>query len=200
MQDYFISKRYDIIKVPLQIKVKESERRIMTKTNLKKVEEKANELKTVENVAKELKRVQSIKCRLKKQKGKTTYESEMAEVLKQEQVLKEVRQLLDPKEKPVTKYEQDDVNQLDYDETVKAIRSIQSKKVLSKWLTTVEGDNEEFRNAEKIEKMLIERRKKIKPVDENNVRKTEVQTIIDTIESSGKLSQEKIVELLKKLV
>ena len=91
-------------------------------------------------------------------------------------------------------------NQLDYDETVKALRSIQSKKTLTRWLTTVEGDNDEFRNAEKIEKMLIERRSLIKPVDNEFVRKTEVQMIIDTIESSGKLSQERILELLKTLV
>ena len=172
----------------------------MTKTNLKKVEEKAKELGTVEAVSKELKRVQSTKCRLKKQKGKSSYEQEMSEVLREEQLLKEARQLLDPKEKPTTQYTQEDVDSLDYDETIKAIRSIQSKKTLSRWLTTVEGDNEEFKNAEKIEKMLIERREQIKPVDENNVRKTEVQAIIDTIESSGKLSQEKIVELLKKLI
>lgn len=172
----------------------------MKKTNLTKVEEKAKELGTVENVAKELKRVQSAKCRLKKQKGKSTYEKEMQEVLKQEQLLKEARQLLDPKEKPVTKYSQEDVDKLDYDETIKAIRSIQSKKTLSKWLTTIEGDNDEFRNAEKIESMLIARREIIKPVDENNVRKSEIQTIIDTIEESGELSQERIVELLKKLV
>ena len=172
----------------------------MTKTNLKKVEEKAKELGTVEAISKELKRVQSTKCRLKKQKGKGSYEQEMSEVLREEQLLKEARQLLDPKEKPTTQYTQEDVDSLDYDETIKAIRSIQSKKTLSRWLTTVEGDNEEFKNAEKIEKMLIERREQIKPVDENNVRKTEVQAIIDTIESSGKLSQEKIVELLKKLV
>lgn len=173
---------------------------IMTKTNLKKVEEKANELKTVENVAKELKRIQSIKCRLKKQKGKSTYEDEMTEVIKQEQLLKEVRQLLDPKEKSVTMYEQADVDQLDYDETIKAIRSIQSKKTLTKWLTTIEGDNDEYRNACKIEEMLIKRRESIKPVDNDHVRKTDVQTIIDTIESSGTLSQEKIVELLKGLM
>ena len=172
----------------------------MTKTNLKEVESKAKELGTIENVSKELKRIQSIKCRLKKQKGKSSYEQEMQEVLAQEQILKEARQLLDPKEKPTTQYTQEDVDQLDYDETIKAIRSIQSKKTLSRWLTDIEGDNEEFKNAEKIEKMLTERREQIKPVDENNVRKTEVQTIIDTIESSGKLSQEKILELLKKLV
>lgn len=167
-------------------------------TEIEKMSEKFNN--DLEAVAKELKRVQSIKCRLKKQKGKKTYEEEMTEVVKYEQVLKEVRQLLDPKEKPVTMYTQEDVDQLDYDETIKAIRSIQSKKTLTKWLTDVEGDNDEFRKAVEIEKMLVERRNKIKPVDNEYVRKTDVQTIIDTIESSGNLSQEKVVELLKSLM
>lgn len=170
-------------------------------TSLKDIEKVAKKFDNdVEKIRKELKRIQSVKCRLKKQKGKSSYEKEMSEVLKYEQVLKEARQLLDPKEKPVTMYTQEDIDQLDYDETVKAIRSIQSKKTLTKWLTTVEGDNDEYRKACEIEKMLIERRKKIKPVDNEYVRKTDVQTIIDTIESSGKLSQEKIVELLKRLI
>lgn len=170
-------------------------------TNLTEVEKIAEKFNNdLEAVATELKRVQSLKCRLKKQKGKKTYEEEMTEVVKYEQVLKEARQLLDPKEKPVTMYEQADVDQLDYDETIKAIRSIQSKKTLSKWLTDVEGDNDEFRKAVEIEKMLIERRNQIKPVDDEYVRKTDVQTIIDTIESSGSLSQEKVVELLKSLM
>lgn len=170
-------------------------------TNLKQIEKIATKFDNDEMaIQKELKRVQSVKCRLKKQKGKSSYEKEMAEVLKYEQVLKEARQLLNPKEKPVTMYEQTDVDQLDYDETIKAIRSIQSKKTLSKWLTDVECDNDEYRKACEIEKMLVERRNQIKPVDNEYVRKTDVQTIIDTIESSGKLSQEKIVELLKSLV
>ena len=170
-------------------------------TNLKEIEAVAAKFDNdVEALAKELKRVQSLKCRLKKQKGKKTYEDEMTEVVKYEQVLKEARQLLDPKEKPVTMYEQADVDQLDYDETIKAIRSIQSKKTLSKWLTDAEGDNDEYRNACKIEAMLVERRESIKPVDNEYVRKTDLQTIIDTIEESGKLSQAKIVEILKGLV
>ena len=170
-------------------------------TNLKEIEAVAAKFDNdVEALAKELRRIQSIKCRLKKQKGKKTYEDEMTEVVKYEQVLKEARQLLDPKEKPVTMYEQADVDQLDYDETIKAIRSIQSKKTLSKWLTDVEGDNDEYKNACKIEAMLVERRESIKPVDNEYVRKTDLQTIIDTIEESGKLSQAKIVELLKTLV
>lgn len=170
-------------------------------TNLKQIEQISEKFgNNVEEISKELKRVQSVKCRLKKQKGKSEYSNEMSEVLRYEQVLKEARQLLDPKEKPVTMYEQDDVDKLDYDETVKAIRSIQSKKTLSKWLTTVEGDNDEYRKAVEIEKMLIKRRESIAPVDNEYVRKSDVQTIIDTIESSGKLSQEKILNLLKSLV
>jgi hypothetical protein len=170
-------------------------------TNLKQIEKVVKEFNNDEMaIQKELKRVQSVKCRLKKQKGKSTYEKEMTETLKYEQILKEAKNLLNPKEKPVTMYDQKDVDQLDYDETIKAIRSIQSKKTLSKWLTDIEGDNDEYRKACEIEKMLVERRNQIKPVDNEFVRKTEVQTIIDTLESSGKLSQEKIVELLKKLV
>lgn len=170
-------------------------------TSLKEIENMAVKFNnSVEDVSRELKRIQSIKCRLKKQKGKSTYEKEMTETLKYEQVLKEVRQLLDPKEKTVTMFEQEDVDILDYDETVKAIRSIQSKKTLSKWLTTVEGDNDEYRNACKIEKMLIEHREKVKPVDDDEIRKSEIVKIIDTIEESGNLSQEKIVELLKNLL
>lgn len=173
----------------------------MTNTNLKEIEKVAKKFNNDMNeVAKELKRVQSLKCRLKKQKGRKTYTQEMTDILRYEQVLKEVRQLLNPKEKPVTQYEQSDVDKLDYDETVKAIRSIQSKKVLTKWLTDVEGDNDEYRSACRIEKMLIARRESIKPVDDEYIRKTDVQTIIDTIESSGKLSQEKILELLKSLM
>lgn len=170
-------------------------------TTLKDVEKKANELNNdVLEVAKELKRIQSVKCRLKKMKGRSDYEEQMQKVLSEEQLLKEVRQLLDPKEKPVTMYTQEDVALLDYDETVKAIRSIQSKKTLSRWLTEVDGDNDEYRNACRIEKMLIERRNQIKPVDNEYIRKTDLQVIIDTIESSGKLSQAKIVELLKGLM
>lgn len=170
-------------------------------TTLKDVEKKANELNNdVLEVTKELKRIQSVKCRLKKMKGRSDYEEQMQKVLSEEQLLKEVRQLLDPKEKPVTMYTQEDVDMLDYDETVKAIRSIQSKKTLSRWLTDIDGDNDEYRNACKIEAMLIERRNQIKPVDNDYIRKTDLQTIIDTIESSGKLSQAKIVELLKSLM
>ena len=169
-------------------------------TNLKEIEKKALELgNDLEAVAKELKRLQSVKCRLKKFKGRSDYEVKMTEVLQQEQVLKEVRNLLDPKEKPVTMYTKEDVARLDYDETVKALKSIQSKKCLTRWLTAEDGNNDEYKSACQIEAWLNEHKKEVKPVDEAYIRRSDLQTIIDTIEESGNLSQEKILELLKSL-
>ena len=169
-------------------------------TNMTNIEKIANYFGSVDAIAKELKRVQSLKCRLKKQRGKSSFEEDMKNVLSYEQSLKDARQLLDPKEKPVTMYEQADVDQLDYDETIKAIRSIQSKKTLTKYMTGIAGDNDEYRNACRIEKMLIERRAQLKPVDDEYIRKTDLQTIIDTIKESGELSNEKIIDLLESLM
>lgn len=170
-------------------------------TNLKEIEKVAEKFNNdVFEVSKELKRIQSVKCRLKKQKGRSDYESEMQKVLSYEQVLKEAKNLLDPKEKAVTMYEQSDVDQLDYDEVVKALKSIQSKKTNTRWLTTEDGNNDEYRNACRIEAMLKERREILNPVKPEQIRKTDVQTIVDTIESSGNVSQERILEMLKELM
>ena len=168
---------------------------------MKKVEEKARMLgNDMEMVKKELKKVQSVKCRLAKQKGRSDYDQAMKEVLAEEQLLKEVRRLLDPKERAVTEFEQEDVDRLDYDQTVKALKSIQSKKTLSRWLTEVEGDNDEYRNAVRIEEMLKKHRDEVKPVDEAYIRKSELQGILDAIEAAGEVSQDRIVEMLKGLL
>lgn len=170
-------------------------------TNLKEVEKVAREFDNdLEKVEKAIKSIQSIKCRLKKQKFKSTYENEMSEVLKKEQILKEVKNLLNPKEKFVTSFELSDIEILDYDETIKAIKSIQSKKYHTRWLTPIEGDNDEYRRACEIEKMLLEHKNNIKPIDETTIRKSDLVTIIDTIKSSGELSQERIIELLESLI
>lgn len=180
----------------------------MLASELKKVEALAQRFNNdIGEVAKELKSVQSKKCRLRKARRTSTWEKEFKDLLAYEEALKEVRQLLAPKGTPVTRYTQEDVSKLDYDETIKAIKSIQSKKCLSRWLPNpnggdpVEGDNEEFRNACKIEAMLLEHKKALSPIDEGlYIRKSDLQAIIDTIEASGKLSQAKILELLKGLM
>ena len=170
-------------------------------TNLKEIEKKSVELNhDMDLVKKELKRVASVKCRLLKQKFRPDYEEKLAEVLAEEQLLKEVRSYIDGPKKTTTSMTQEDVDQLTYDETVNAIRSIQSKKSNTRWLTPVEGDNDQYRSACAIEAMLKEHLKKVKPIEDNTVRKSDIQKVIDTIESTGKISTEKILEMLNELV
>ena len=171
------------------------------KINVKEIEKKAVEMgHDMETVKRELKRVASVKCRLLKQKGRPDYEEALEAVLKEEQLLKEVRTFITGSKKTVTTFEQGDVDQLTYDETVKALKSIQSKKSLTRWLTTVEGDNDEFRSACRIEDMLKEHIKTVKPVEDNMVRKSDIQNVIDTIETTGNISTESILEMLRALV
>ena len=166
-------------------------------TDLRMIEKKADELgRDIETVIKEIKRVQSAKCRLKKFKGRSDYDLKMTAILQEEEVLKEVRQLLDPKEKPVTMYTQDDVKVLDYDETVKALKSIQSKKCLTKY----DPDNQEgYKKACEIEAWLNEHKKSVKPVDTAYIRRTDLQTVIDTIKETGDIKVETIISMLENL-
>lgn len=169
--------------------------------NVKEIELKAVELgNDLEVVKKELKRVASAKCRLLPQKGRSDYEERLEEILKEEQILKEVRSYITGAKKTVTTFEQADVDKLTYIETVNALNAIRSKKSLTRWLTDVDGDNDEFRSAERIEAMLLEHQKTVKPVEDNLVRKTDIQKVIDTIESTGKISTDKILEMLKELI
>ena len=166
-------------------------------TDLRMIEKKADELgRDMETVIKEIKRVQSAKCRLKKFKGRSDYDVKMTAILQEEEVLKEVRQLLDPKEKPVTMYIEDDVKMLDFDETVKALKSIQSKKCLTKY----DPDNQEgYKKACEIETWLNEHKKSVKPVDTAYIRRTDLQTVIDTIKETGDIKVETILEMLENL-
>ena len=170
-------------------------------TNLKEIEKLAETYNNDLDALKRARRnVQSKKCLWLKKKGVSNYQEKLDELLREEQKLGEAIRLLDPKEKTVTTYEADDVAKLDYDQTIKAIRSIQSKKTHTAWLTTEFGDNDEYRAACKIEKMLLEHKAQIKPVDEAYIRKSELQAVIDTIESPGSVSQDRILEMLKNLI
>lgn len=169
--------------------------------NMKAVEKKAVEMgNDMEQVRKAIRRVQSMKCNLLKQKGRPDYEVKMAETLAEEQLLKEVRSLLEPKETTVTTMTQADVDQLDFDQTVKAIKSIQSKKTHTRWLTDVEGDNDEFRRACAIEAMLLKHKDEVKPVEEAYIRKSELQAIVNVIEATPDISRDRVLELLKGLM
>lgn len=171
------------------------------KIDLKKVEQIANKFESIDSINKEIKKVQSIKCRLKKQKFKSSYNSEMSEILKYEQILKEAKNLLNPREKFVTEFNEQDVNELTLDQTIRAIRSIQSKKTLTKYIKEKIEENFEYQNALKIETLLIIHKNKLikNNEDVDKVEKTEITKIIEVLQDNEKLTKDQIIELLEKL-
>ena len=169
--------------------------------NVKEVEVKSAELNhDLEKVNKELKRVASVKCRLIKQKGRADYEQTLEKVLKEEQLLKEVKTFITGSKKTVMTLSQEDIDNLTYDETIKAIKCVQSKKTNTKWQTDEPGNNDQYREACKVEESLKSHLATVKPITDNTIKKSAVQSVIDTIESSGDVSTEKILEMLKELI
>jgi hypothetical protein len=174
----------------------------MTNINvsLKDVELKAKELGSdLEVYNRELKRLSSIKCRLNKQMFRPGTEEKIVEVLKEYELVRKAKSLVFEKDKPVTEYEQSDIDILTYDETEKALKSIQSKKYHTRWLTEVDGDNDEFRKACEIERMLNEHKKNVKPITDNVVRKSDIARLIETIESTPDMTVETILSKLYEL-
>ena len=168
---------------------------------LNTVEEVVNKFNDLVTLTSEIRRIQSVKCRIKKQRGHKDFTSMMTEILKYEEVLKQARNVLDPKTKTVPNMSETDISQLDYDQVVRALRSIQSKKSLTRWLTDCEGDNEEFRNAVTIEKLLLNRKKEVKPIETDlYIRVTDLQEVIEAIETSSELSVTTILQMLNSLV
>lgn len=164
--------------------------------DMKKVEKVMAELNgDITTVKRELKRLQSIKCRLKKQKTRADYQIRMTECLQREQLVKECRRILEPKKVSVPDMTQSDINDLDFEATMKAIKSIQSKKCLS------QGDEAEYQKACQVEKMLLEHKKQIKPVDETSIKKSELKAVIESIKIlDTTVKRDTIIEMLEKLM
>ena len=168
---------------------------------LKNIEKAAREFNNVEEVKKALRSIQSRKSRLKKQKGRSDYDQLMTEILQQEQLLKEVRDYFEPKKTPVTQMTKKDIELLNYDETNKAIKSIQSKKCLVQHATPNIEDNEEYKKACQIEQWLQEHKKKIKPIEETVVRKSDISDLIEHLKNQDeKISTSYVISLLENLL
>ena len=157
---------------------------------MKNIAEVAGGFISVEEVKKALKSLQSIKCRLKKQKARADYQVEMGKVLQQEQLLKEVRQFMEPKEVTVTTMSADQIAKLDYAETVRAIKSIQSKKCLNKF----QPDGPEYISACEIERLLIAHRKTVAEVPVEQVRKSDIINLIEDLQNLSNKDKLKILE------
>lgn len=149
----------------------------------------------LEQIKRELKRIASVKCRLNKQKGKKSYEEDMRKILEEEDKLKAIKDTLVQPKKTVTNFTYEDIQQLSYEDILKAIKSIQSKKSNTKWLTPIEGDNDEFRNACRIEEMLNERKSQLQPTTVTLKAK-----ITEVLDNSEDLSKEELVELLRSIM
>jgi len=167
---------------------------------MKNIENYAKSFRDVEEVKKAIRSLQSQKSRLKKQKSRSDYDERMTEILQQEQILKEVRDYFEPKKIPVTKMTQKDIELLNYDETLKAIKSIQSKKCLTQHITNIE-DNIEYQKACEIERMLLEHKKNIKPIEETVIRKSDINNLIEHLKQlDTKVKTSYIIKLLEKLI
>ena len=168
---------------------------------LKSVEQMAKSFSDVEEVKKAIRSVQSRKSRLKKQKSRSDYEEKMTEILKQEQILKEVRDYFEPKKTPVTQMTQKDIEQLNYEETIRAIKSIQSKKCLVQHATERINDNVEYKKACEIEQMLLKHKEQIKPIEKKLIKKSDINDVINHLQQQEeKVSTEYVISLLKNLL
>lgn len=155
----------------------------------------------LEKVKDAIKSVQSLKCRLTKQKAKAGYEAEMRELLAKEQLLKEVRSYIEPKKVTFTTMTWDQIQQLNYDETIKAIKSVQSKKCNTQYATADLAENVEYQQAIEQEKLLLQHKANIKPIDETVVKKSSINDLIAHLETlEQKIDKEYIIQQLQKLI
>lgn len=156
------------------------------------VSKKALEFNTTEEVKKALKSLQTIKCRLKKQKARKDYDVEMQKVLVEEQLLKEVRQYMEPQKLTVTVLTPAQIKLLDAEETTRAIKSIQSKKCLNKY----QPESEAYISACAIEELLIAHRETVQEVPVERIRKSDLLNIIEDARNSG-VTAEELLQILE---
>ena len=154
------------------------------------------EFVNVEEAKKELRNVQSKKCRFAKKKDREDYEEVMTGLLKREQALKELVKFYEPKKVFVTQYTQEDVEKLDYEETLKAIKSIQSRKCNTNYPEL----EEEYQKACKIEAMLLEHKAAVKPADSTTVKKSQIQNLINHIETQKNITKKEMIGYLERLI
>jgi hypothetical protein len=168
---------------------------------LKEIADLAKKFETVDDVKAELKRVQSVKCRLKKQKSLSTYEQKMTETVSYEQALKEVRDMLEPKSVTFTSMTEEQIKELNYDETIRAIKSVQSKKCNTQYLTDNIETNVEYQQALKQETLLLEHKKTVKPIEDTVVKKSSINDLIELFENMDeKIDRDYVVNQLKGLL
>lgn len=146
-------------------------------------------------VKRELKRIASAKCRLKQNPRKATFNDEMTKTLQEEYLLKAVKDLINGPRKNVNTLTQDEVDKMNPEEVIKAIRAIQSKKYHTRWLNDEEGNNDDYREACRIEEMLKRRRESLS--HSSNATKYSVQKLLDVLKTCDDLSTEDCIKRIE---
>ena len=164
------------------------------------IETAANLDNNIENVNRELKRLASVKCRLKKMPGRSDFQANMTAVLQQEELLKNVRAYLNGPRKNVNTVTQEDVDRMTLDETMKAIKAIQSKKYHTKWLTNNPGDNDDYREACRIEEMLKKHRDIMAPRVTGHISRNELLDFIGIIRMCDDIDVDTCLDRIEQFV
>ena len=173
----------------------------MSEINMSAVCAKAAELNNdIDLVQKELKRIASVKCRLKKMPGRPTFHEEMTRVLQEEHLLKNVRDYINGPRKNVNTLTQEEVDQMTIDDVMRALKAIQSKKTHTKWLTTEPGNNDQYREACRIESMLKARRDALQPKNCNVIHKIDLQRMLDTLKACSDLTAEECIARIEEFM
>lgn len=176
--------------------MKEGNIQMAKKIEMTEVYEYSKNFKDLEEVEKALRSIQSKKCRFLKMKERKDYTTSLTKILQEEQLLKEVKNVFSTKKTTVTNFCQDDIKLLNYAETVKAIKSIQSKKCNCQYMS----DKTEFDKAVKIEQMLIDHKKEVAPISANCVEKSKIQDLMKMVENVNDVDKNLILQKLEELL
>ena len=148
---------------------------------------------SIEELNKELKRVSSLKCNLKKRKSVVNYDEELKELLKYDDLVKEVKYSLLNKGKSYFEYDKEDIDKLEIDELVRFRKGISSKKCLDG------NDKEIFDRCEELldySKEILERKRnnEVKEL----ISKNEIRKLLENFEMSSDI--ELLVKSLNELI
>lgn len=162
---------------------------------------KAEELEfDLTKVNRELKRLASVKHRLKKTPIRSDFNEVMTKTLQEEELLKCVKTYINGPRRIVSNLTQSDIDSLTLDETMKALKAIQSKKSHTKWLTTEPGNNDDYREACLIEARLKAHRDAMSPRKLGMVSKSDALEMLESLRIVSDLTAEECIDRIMKFI
>jgi hypothetical protein len=167
---------------------------IMKNLNLKEIGTQSMD-STKEKIRLGLKSLQSDKYKLKKMKDEyplDKYEIKMIEILKDEQILKEMRNFLNPKKITYKEMTIDMIWNLSLDEVNHGLKSLQSAKSMNKFNLPMKEE------IESKELEFIQRRNELKGNgNSSNIKKSKIEDLLENLSLLSK--DDKILEMERRI-